>query len=106
MEELFAVNNATRLQRLLKLQLPNAIPYLVTGARISSGLSVIGAIVGEFFSGFGGGQFGLGYLIQFTSGLGKIDYLFASIGASTILGLVIFASITLLGDRVLLRWRR
>ena len=40
-------------QVLFKLRLPNAVPYLVTGAKISCGLSVIGAIVGEIFAGFG-----------------------------------------------------
>ena len=48
--ELFALNHATRWQSLFKLQLPGAMPDLVTGARISSGLSVLGAIVGEYLS--------------------------------------------------------
>ncbi len=53
--ELFEVNNASRWQTLLKLRLPGAIPSLVTGAKISCGLSVIGAIVGEISAGFGTG---------------------------------------------------
>jgi NitT/TauT family transport system permease protein len=103
--DLFALHRATRVQKLLKLRLPNAVPYLVTGARISSGLSVIGAIVGEFFAGYGSAHHGLGYLIVMTSGQLKTSYLFACIGASTALGLVIFTSVGMVGDAILARWR-
>lgn len=106
LEALFRLNNATRLQRLFKLQLPNAAPYLVAGARIASGLSVIGAIVGEFFAGFGGAQFGLGYLVVLASGQLKTAYLFAAIFASTLLGLVIFWTTGAVGEAALLRWRK
>src|SRR5262249_18495250 len=57
--ELFEVNNASRGQMLFKLRLPNAVPNLVTGAKISCGLSVIGAIVGEIYAGFQGDNYGL-----------------------------------------------
>lgn len=106
LEALFALNNATRAQRLFKLQMPNAVPYLVAGARIASGLSVIGAIVGEFFAGFGGARFGLGYLVVLASGQLKTAYLFAAIFASTLLGLVIFWTTGAVGEAVLLRWRK
>jgi NitT/TauT family transport system substrate-binding protein len=58
--ELFAVNNASRWQTLLKLRFPGAIPRFAEGLKISAGLSVIGAIVGEFVAGFGseGGRAG------------------------------------------------
>ncbi|MBI1290785.1 ABC transporter permease subunit [bacterium] len=105
MVELFEVNNATRLQRLLKLQLPGAVPYIVAGARISSGLSVIGVIVGEFFAGFGGNKFGLGYLIYFANATLKTSYLFAAVISSTLLGLAMFALITGIGNLLTLRWR-
>ncbi|MCE9615286.1 MAG: ABC transporter permease [Lentisphaerae bacterium] len=103
--DLFTLHHATRRQILLKLRLPNAVPHLVTGARISSGLSVIGAIVGEFFAGYGSAQHGLGYLIVLTSGQLKTAYLFACIGASTALGLIIFTSVGLVGDAILSRWQ-
>ena len=104
LRELFALNNATRLQLLLKLKLPHAVPYLVAGARISSGLAVIGAIVGEFFAGFGSTRFGLGYLVVLTSGQLKTAYLFAAILASTLLGLAIFWLTGRAGDALLARW--
>lgn len=103
--DLFALHRATRLQLLLKLRLPGAAPYLVTGARISSGLAVLGAIVGEFFAGYGDGARGLGWQILQTSGQLKTPELFAAIFAATLLGLLLFGAVGLLGDRVLRRWR-
>lgn len=103
--ELFEINNASRWQVLLKLRWPNSVPYMVTGVKISSGLSVIGAIIGEFFAGFGQKRFGLGYLIQYTSGQLKTDYLFAAILASTLLGLSIFGVVSLIGRAIVSRYR-
>ncbi|WP_372366778.1 ABC transporter permease [Candidatus Uabimicrobium sp. HlEnr_7] len=101
--DLFLINNASASQILFKLRFPNAVPYLFTGAKISSGLSVIGAIVGEFFAGYGAKYHGLGYLITFTSGQMKTDYLFAAVFMSTVLGLVFFGGVSLLSSYVLQR---
>ncbi|MEO8377771.1 MAG: ABC transporter permease [Candidatus Sumerlaeota bacterium] len=104
MVELFAIHRATRMQKLMKLRIPNSIPYFVTGMRTSSGLSVIGGIVGEFFAGYGTEKFGLGYLIYQTSGQQKMDLLFAAIIASTLLGLGIFALVGVASRLLLRRW--
>ncbi|MFN3649499.1 MAG: ABC transporter permease [Armatimonadota bacterium] len=101
--ELFRLYRAGRWQVLWKLRLPHAVPYLVTGARTSSGLSVIGAIVGEFFVGFSGAQ-GLGYLFLLTSGQLKTDYLFAAVMASTVLGLTVFGLVNAAAALILRRW--
>jgi NitT/TauT family transport system permease protein len=47
--DLFTLRNASRWTRLVKLQLPAALPNIFTGFRISAGLAVIGAVVGEQF---------------------------------------------------------
>ncbi|MUH52207.1 MAG: ABC transporter permease subunit [Actinobacteria bacterium] len=47
--DLFTLRGASRWTRLVKLQLPSAMPAIFTGFRISAGLSVIGAVVGEQF---------------------------------------------------------
>jgi len=103
--ELFEVNNATRWQLVRKLRLPNSVPFFVTGAKIASGLSVIGGIVGEFFAGYGSGRFGLGYYIFQTSAQLKTPALFASIIASTLLGLIAFGGVSLIGRALEARWR-
>lgn len=89
--ELFRLYGASRVQTLLKLQIPNAMEQVLAGARVSSGLCVIGAIVGEFSAGFGTGNHGLGYLILFSSGQLKTPLLLASILASTFLGFLLFS---------------
>lgn len=103
--DLFTFYGASRWQIMLKLRLPGSIPHVVSGARIASGLAVIGAIVGEFFAGYGADEYGLGYLIIVTSGQLRTDYLFAAILASTLLGLATFGAVSLIGAAVLRRWR-
>ena len=103
--ELFALNHATRWQSLFKLQLPGAMPDLVTGARISSGLSVLGAIVGEYFAGAGAEQRGLGYLIFAAKDQFKLDTLFAAVFLCTLLGVVMFTVVGAVGQYGMLGWR-
>jgi NitT/TauT family transport system permease protein len=102
--ELFAVYNASRRQVLFELRLPNAVPYLVTGAKISCGLSVIGAIVGEIYAGFGTQNLGLGTLITMATRNLDTAYAFAAVFASTLLGIAIFAAVSLIGTTILRRW--
>ena len=102
--DLFQLHNATRWQILFKLRLPNSVPYIVTGAKTSSGLSVVGAIVGEFFVGAGTGRYGLGFLIRQKLELLQTPEMFAAVIASTLLGVIIFASVSLAGATVLARW--
>lgn len=103
--DLFRVYNASRWMLLWKLRLPHAIPSIVTGAQISSGLSVIGAIVGEFFAGFGARAHGLGYVIILSSGQLKTALLFAAIFTSTLLGWLIFRTVAWSGDKLVARWQ-
>lgn len=104
LRDLFALQDASRWQRLWKLQVPHAVPAMLTGARISCGLSVIGAIVGEFFAGYGTQDHGLGYLIILTNAQTKTPYLFASVLFSTGLGLLFFGAVSGLNRLALRRW--
>ncbi len=102
--DLFGLYRATRWQVLWKLRLPHSVPFLVTGARTSSGLSVVGAIVGEFFAGNLTGRYGLGYVIYQAQSQVKTDRLFAGMIFSAVLGLAIFGLSTVIGSTVLNRW--
>jgi NitT/TauT family transport system permease protein len=102
--ELFELHNASRWQTLVKLRLPSAVPNLVTAARTSAGLSVVGAIVGETYAGFQGNSRGLGYYIFMTVGQLKLDYLFAAVICSALLGLIVFVLVTAVGGTILARW--
>jgi NitT/TauT family transport system permease protein len=89
--QLFQMNNASPSQILFRLRLPNSMPYLFVGIRISSGLAVIGAITGELFAGSSQvGQGGLGYSIVYALQQLQTDYLFALVLAATILGFSFF----------------
>ncbi|MBI1247092.1 ABC transporter permease subunit [bacterium] len=102
--DLFRLNKATRWQILWKLQMPGAIRYLLTGMKTSSGLAVVGAIVGEFFAGFSSGHQGLGYFILVSQSQTSAANLFAGTICSTLLGVVVFTSVSLLGRFLLRRW--
>lgn len=104
MSDLFKLYGAGRGQRLWRLQIPSAIGHLVLGAKTSSGLAVVGAIVAEFFVGNGTDYDGLGTLMTKWQGLAKTDAIIAAIVASTILGLTLFSFVQFLSVTVLRRW--
>jgi NitT/TauT family transport system permease protein len=88
---LFLMHNASPGQTLFKLRLPNAMPNLFVGIRISAGISVIGAITGELFAGSSRvGQGGLGYSILYASAQLQTAYLFALVIAASLLGFAFF----------------
>lgn len=103
LHDLFTLHGARRLTRLRKLSLPAAMPAVFTGFRISAGLSVIGAIVGDFF--FRQGEPGIGRLLDIYRNRLESEELFTAIFFSSLLGLVVFWGFGLLGDRVTRSWR-
>jgi NitT/TauT family transport system permease protein len=100
--DLFTLQHANRLQRLLKLQLPGALPAILSGWRIAAGLSVVGAIVGDFF--FRQGEPGIGRLIDDYRARLQSEQLFAAVGLSSLLGLVVFWGFGLLGRVLVGSW--
>ena len=104
LRDMFRLYGARRLATLWKLELPAAMPHLFTGLRIASGLSVIGAIVGEFVAGFSEGTAGLGILVLAAYRQLRTDLLFAAVLAASGLGLVLFGAVSLTGARLLRRW--
>jgi len=106
LSELFRMQSATRWQMLTKLRIPAAIPQLVLGLRISSGLAVIGAIVAEFFVGNSGQYDGLGTIMTSRQANLKTAELIAALMACTCLGILLFASVNVLSATLLRRWTR
>src|SRR5258708_32053086 len=84
LERPFDLYGATRIQRLTRLRLPSAIPYLLEGHKVAAGLAVIGAVVAEFVAGSGGAQ-GLAWRILEAANRLQTAKVFASI---VILGLM------------------
>jgi len=101
--DLFTLNKASRWTRLWKLELPTAIPALMTGIRISSGLAVIGAIVADFF--FNQGDKGIGYFIRVTQqkAANRPDMLAGTITAS-LFGVIMFLIVGAITARAIRDW--
>jgi NitT/TauT family transport system permease protein len=73
------------------IRLPDALPSIFAGLKISITLAVVGAVVGEFV----GGDSGLGYQLLVANGNMNTALLFAGVLALTILGLVLFSAVEL-----------
>ncbi|MDU0366653.1 ABC transporter permease [Microbacterium sp. NPDC089180] len=100
--ELFRLQKANKWTVLTKLTLPAALPSIFVGMRTSAGLSVIGAIVGDYF--FRRGEPGIGSLIaNYQSRLQSAE-LFAAILAACLLGVAIFAFFGWLSKVAVGRW--
>jgi NitT/TauT family transport system permease protein len=91
--------NASRLQIFLKLDLPSALPYILTGMEVGIVLAVIGAVVGEYL----GGNEGLGYMAVASMNAYDTTQLFAVIIQLTLLGFLLYLAIGAL-RRWLIPW--
>ncbi|NIM41259.1 MAG: ABC transporter permease subunit [Hydrogenophaga sp.] len=87
----FKLNRATRLQTLVRLRVPSALPYFFGGLRISSGLALIGAVVAEFVAGTGGAATGLAYQILMAGYQLNIPRMFAALLLISLTGVALFA---------------
>ena len=99
LRDLFRLYGASTLVTLLKLRFPAALPQILTGLRVASGLAVIGAIVGEFI----GGQ-GLGSVVDVARTQQRVDKVFAAVLLASVLGLALFGLINLVSYVTLRRW--
>lgn len=87
--ELFTLQGASSWTRLTKLQIPAALPNIFVGLRISAGLAVIGAVVGDFYFRQGG-VVGIGAQIDVYRARLWGPELIAAIILASALGLVVF----------------
>jgi len=103
LHDLMTLHHAGRWTRLRKLMLPAALPAVFAGLRISAGLSVIGAIVGDFF--FGRGERGLGQLLkQYSSSTNTAELTLATVIVSSLLGITVFLTFGALQNLVIGKW--
>lgn len=79
--------NATRREVFFKVQLPSALPYIFAGFKIAASLSLVGAVVAEFY----GSDRGLGYLVITSATQLRTDLLFVSIIVLAALGVGLFS---------------
>jgi NitT/TauT family transport system permease protein len=100
--DLFRLHGANRWTRLWKLQFPGALPAIFIGLRISAGLSVIGAIVGDFF--FRRGDPGLGVLITNYQSRLQSEQMYGALILAILLGVVTFWVFGIIGKKVVGHW--
>ncbi|BDZ45673.1 ABC transporter permease [Naasia aerilata] len=100
--ELFKLQGASRWTILTKLQLPAAMPTIFAGMRISAGLALVGAIVGDFF--FRRGTPGIGSLISNYTARLQGPELFAAILSAAFLGVAIFVVFGWLSKAAVGKW--
>ncbi len=93
--------HASKWQVLVKIRLPNALPFIFSGFKISATLCVVGAIVGEFIASFQG----LGFVLKSAQGLMDTPPMFASLILISILGLSLFGFISLL-EQWVMPWQK
>src|SRR5262244_2625866 len=79
----------SRWQIFWKIRMPNALPYIFGGMKISITLAIIGVIVSEFVAS----QEGIGYLIKLAGGLLDTPLMLAAIVALSISGLALYGII-------------
>ncbi|MCK9863009.1 ABC transporter permease [Paenibacillus sp. ATY16] len=87
-----------------KLRFPYALPYMLGGMKISSGMAVIGAIIGEFVAGIGGGKGGLGMAITSAAVQMQTSFLFACTIAASLLGMAFYLSVAAISHFTLRHW--
>ncbi len=92
--------HATKLQLFLKIRIPNSLPYIFSGLKISATLCVVGAIVGEFIAS----DKGLGYLLRDAQAFIDAPTMFASLIVISSMGLLFFSLISLL-ERTIMPWQ-
>jgi NitT/TauT family transport system permease protein len=88
LHDLFTLHGAGRATRLRKLMFPAASPAIFAGLRIAAGLSVIGAIVGDFI--FGRGEAGIGQALKRYATNLDGEQLLAAVIMSSTLGVAVF----------------
>lgn len=103
LHDLVTLHHANRWTRLRKVMFPSALPAMFAGLRISAGLSVVGAIVGDFF--FGRGEVGIGQrLKQYAANSNYNNQLFAAVIVAALMGIIVFLAFGALQNFAIGKW--
>ena len=86
---------ANDLQLLRTLVLPSAVPFIMTGLKLSIGRALIGVVVGEMYAATAG----VGYLITVAGATFQTDRVFVGVLIITFAGVVLTALIQRIEDR-------
>lgn len=98
--ELMKSYAATPLEIFRKLRFPSALPYIFSALKVATTLSMIAAIVSEYF---GGSTAGLGYKIRDDAGLFRYPEAWATIVMASLFGIIFYVAVSAV-ERALMSW--
>jgi NitT/TauT family transport system permease protein len=101
--DLARLYGASRLQILRQIQLPSALPYILSGVKTGGVIALIGEVTAEFAAGSGTAT-GLAWRITESSNRLEIATTFAALSLLAVLGIAIFTALSLLEWLLLRRW--
>jgi NitT/TauT family transport system permease protein len=101
--DLFTLRRASSHTRLWRLQFPAAMPAIFTGFRISAGLAVVGAVVGEQFFREGDKP-GIGVVVEQFRQKARFPQVYGGLVVAAALGIAVFFLFGLLGKLVVGKW--
>jgi NitT/TauT family transport system permease protein len=90
---------ASRLETFMRISLPQALPSIFAGLKVSITLAVVGAVVGEFV----GSNSGIGYVMQRSIGTFDLPTMFAALVILALLGVVLFWVVDRI-ERLVIPW--
>ena len=97
--QVFRTVDASRLDVLVRLRFPSALPFVFSALRVVFPLSLVGAIVAEFSAA--GAQAGLGTLISVASSNSQLDRVFAATACLAVMGSMLLLLVTTVERRAL-----
>lgn len=98
--ELMRSYAASEWEVLRKVRIPNALPYFLTALKLATTLSLIGAIVGEYF---GGASTVIGRVVVQSASALRFDVTWAAIILGAATGIVFYLAVVAL-ERLLIPW--
>jgi NitT/TauT family transport system permease protein len=104
LERLFDLYGATSWQRLIRLRLPSAVPFILEGHKVAAGQAVIGAVIAEYVAQSGAAR-GLGWRIMEASTRLQTAKVIAGILVLGLMGAGVYAVMRVI-ERLSLRWWR
>ncbi|MEO8281159.1 MAG: ABC transporter permease [Ideonella sp.] len=90
---------ANPLKIFLKFRLPQAMPSIFSGLKVSVTLAVVGAVVGEFV----GSNSGIGFVLQRATGTFDLPLMFAALVVLSTMGVLLFLVVELV-ERWMMPW--
>ena len=97
--DLLKTMKGSRLQALMKIRFPNALPYMFAGMKVAISLALVGAIAGEFVAS----QEGLGFVILSSQSMFQTVRVFAAILLLGVGGTLLFFLVDL-AERLACPW--